>query len=158
MSNFYSPVGGPGVGLWLGDVTAYMMVRGGAAAVGDLMAVDVTDTDAGTTVGTALGTETSTFGNMVTPLTAHIIYGLFGVAMEAAADDARCLFKFAGFVNINGPATTVGLGYGAANASKILVATATTTKTLAIARETSATNPSIKSFAFNGISGFGNIA
>lgn len=154
-----TPVAGPGnAGLWLSDITAYMMIRGGAAAKGDLLALDITDTDAGTTVGSALGSEASTFSNMIVPVTATLVDGIFGVVMDAAADDARALVKFCGFVSVNSPAQTVGLRYGAADASRVLVATAATTKSIAIALETSATNPSLKVNAFSGIWGFGNAA
>lgn len=156
MSHFIAPAGGPGVGLFIGDIATKMWVRGGNLTKGDVMVVDTTDTDAGTTVGTTLGQDAAINANVVVPITAQLNKGFFCVAMETALDDTQALFKFVGYVDaLVTPATTVGDLLSAANGSRGLIAIAAASKGIAMAETTDAGTAILKRVWFNGITGWG---
>lgn len=175
MSSIVAPAQGPGVGLWLSEIDTVCMLRGGNGTKGDVMALDTTDTDAGTTaqITTALaesvrGTEIWVFGNVIVPVTATlppVLSGavsqatLFCVLMENALDDTRVRVRFSGFVQaLCASATLAGDAMVAANAVRSLTKTVTAgNKILAIAESTDAATATQKPFLFNGIQGFGQV-
>lgn len=173
MSTFIAPGAGPGTGLWFGEIDAVCFLRGGNGTKGDIMALDTTDLDAGTTAQTTTaaaeanrGGESWIFGNLIVPVTATlppVLAGgvsqltFFGVLMENALDDTRVRVRFAGFVQaLCATATLAGDAMVAANGVRSLTKTVTAgNKILAVAESTDAATAVLKPVLFNGIFGFG---
>ena len=73
-----------------------VIVRGGNKVLGDVVQLDLALTDAATTTNTVAAT-TSGFVNVVTPASAMLPHGLFGVLEENTNDDQKGYAVFEGF-------------------------------------------------------------
>lgn len=158
---FVLPTGGPGDGLFPAHIEAVCTNRsGGALAVGDVVVLDLatsaTETDNNTPGSADASGNNSGFNSVIDPATAYLKQGIYGVALEAIADDAAGKILFRGVADVN-VATNLDLGESGTpqNASnQLLEGTGSTgAKIIAIALEDEASN--IASCLFDGIHGFG---
>lgn len=96
MFPLFMPTGGPGIGLFFSSTRGITMMNraGEATAVGELLYVDLIGSDAAT-VGTSPGAEDYILANVIdvpaaaAQVAADGALGIFCVATEVAADDAR---------------------------------------------------------------------
>lgn len=162
------PSGGPGVGLFFANEDCVVWNRTGAAtAVGDIVMFDIADTQTETTTTLTEGDDASPYANVIQPTTAGIgVLGagahtgyFFGVAMDVAADNAKCKVRVRGIVPARCDTSAILLGstLHCTNASSALTLAATAGfKRLAIAREATGGNAGNYSVLFDGINGFGS--
>lgn len=156
MSSLAPPIG------WGGPKTCdvrWFNRTGGALAVGALVVMDE-DNSATESTNSEIGDPASGFAAAVVPATADLEAGIFGVVLQAAADDAQMLVRLRGNLDVMLVTGATALGdllVAADGLTTVSVAGVPVAKVIAKARGTTAGAGSIAA-SFNGIEGFGNAA
>lgn len=146
--------GSPPFGLRLQETKAVCFNRVGAAlAVGDVIELDLTQTEAETT-NSRVGNSASSLSNVVLPeTTSNAVVSIYGVALEVIADNASGLIGFVGHfdVNVDG-ATAAGGAVGPQDDNARTIIFDADGRPIAIALEADTDN--ISPCLFDGINGF----
>lgn len=133
---------------------------GSATVVGEIVMFDLASSVTEvTTVGTG---ETGIFANVITPLAAQLRFGLFGICLEIAADNAEMEICVSGRVKaLVGDTAAIGAPLIAQDAQVDLTDTtgALGQKILGVALEATTSNPQLALILFDGIeNSFGSAA
>jgi len=159
--------GGPGIGLFPDSQWINCVNRTGAAlVVGDCVQIDLagtaTETTSDTDGSSRTGLQSSQFAAVIDPAAAAIASGIFGLALDATADNAvgRILVRGGDVVANVASATVAGSPLvPSTNDNQLALAADTTTtdgvKIIGIALEADTVN--IAKILFNGVEGFGSL-
>ena len=148
-----STMGGPPHGFRLDDKKAICTNRTGAALViGDVVELDLVQGEESD--NSRVGNVLSSLANVDLPETSSsIVCSIYGVALEAIADDARGLIGFQGHFDVNVDAATVAGGVVSPQDQNVrTIAFAADERPIAIALEDDTSN--ISPCLFDGINGF----
>ena len=163
MVGFNAPTAGPGDGLFPQTIIIEATNRsGGALVIGDVVQLDMgqsaTEVDNARPGSSDTDGNNSAYNNVIDPATADLDGGLYGVALEAIADNASGQIQMRGIVaSVNVAGATVAGDYliGTNASNQLSVATGTGgEKIIAIAHEADTAN--IAECLFDGIHGFGS--
>lgn len=120
---------GNSLGVQFETIDRQVMNRTGATrAVGDVVRLDNLVSPQAETTSSEYGLDSSRYSNAVLPTTAGLKWGLYGIVLEAAADNAKMRVRLQGRVKANvvgTDATAIGEPLFAANTADTLTSDVT---------------------------------